>query len=56
MRLMDKAMNELTVKDTLIFTVIVTAVSFAPIGIYYGVNAIREWNEDRRLAKERKED
>ena len=53
MKLLDKSMNELTVKDTLIFTTIATAVSFVPVGVYYGWNAIKEWKEER---KERKED
>lgn len=59
MKLLDKSMDELTVKDTLIFTTIVTAVSFVPVGVCLGWNAIQEWREDRRLtrlAKERKED
>ena len=55
MKLLDKSMNELTVKDTLLFTTIVTAVSFAPVAIYFGWNALQEWKEDRRLAKEKEE-
>lgn len=56
MKLLDKTMDELTVKDTLIFTTIVTAVSFVPAGVYFGWNAIQEWKEDRKNEKERKED
>lgn len=54
MKLLNKSMNDLTVKDTLIFTTIVTVVSFAPVCIYFGWNALREWKESR-IAKEKEE-
>ena len=56
MKLLDKGLNDLTVKDSLILTAAVTVASFAPVGIYFGWNALREWNEDRKIAKEKEED
>lgn len=51
-KFLNARMDELNVAQTLMFTAIITVVSFAPFAIIMGVVSVKEKLEERRNMKE----
>ena len=48
----NKKAQDMTVKDTLVFTGVITGVTFVPFAVIAGVNKFSEWRAERRWRKE----